>query len=125
MATEKNVNYTPEMVATMKAMYAQLRPAHGNKETVARIAKAVDRPVKSVTAKLVREGTYVKEEKPVSTASKDNGPSKKDLLAQLEAADPAFPVDGLMPATKEAIAEVLARVLAARESADEVAEEAA
>lgn len=120
MATEKTANYTEAMVATAKSMYAELRPAHGNKETVARIAAALNRPTKSVTAKLVREGVYVKEEK-VVTASKDNGPSKKDLLAQLEAADPAFPVDGLMPATKEAIAEVLARVLAARES-DEAAE---
>ena len=109
MATEKTPNYTPEMVLTMGNMYRTMRNAEGrtNAETVAAIGKAVNRPVKSVIAKLVREGIYVKEAAPAKVAT-DNGPTKKDMLNALERVAPDFPIDGLNPATKEAIAEVLA-----------------
>ena len=109
MATEKTPNYTAEMVQTMTTMYRTLRDTEGktNAQAVAAIGKAVNRPTKSVIAKLVREGVYVKETAPVKVAT-DNGPTKKDMLNALERVAPDFPVDGLNPATKEAIAEVLA-----------------
>ena len=90
------VNYTDEMVQTVLSMYAEL----GN-EGLEQIAQAVGRPVRSVRSKLVREGVYVAEAKPAK-AAKAEGPTKKELLLELESLV-NFSVDGLMPATKEAI----------------------
>jgi hypothetical protein len=56
--------------------------------------------------KLVREGVYVAAPKAVK-AAKVEGPSKKELINELEALVD-FPVDGFMGATKEAIASVIA-----------------
>lgn len=90
------VNYTEEMVQTILDMYAEL----GN-DGIEQIAAAVHKPVRSVRSKLVREGVYVAPAK-APKAAKAEGPTKKELLSELkELVD--FPVDGLMPATKEAI----------------------
>lgn len=56
MGTTKTVNYTDEATATVKAMYAE-------GASVDSIAQAIGKSVKSVTAKLVREGVYKKVEK--------------------------------------------------------------
>jgi hypothetical protein len=56
--------------------------------------------VRSIIAKLVREGVYVAAEKP--KARKIEGPSKKEMLIELERRV-SFDVTGLMGATKEAI----------------------
>ncbi len=90
------VNYTDEMVQTVLSMYPEL-----GDDGLEQIAQAVGRPVRSVRSKLVREGVYVAESKPVKTA-KAEGPTKKELLLELESLVD-FSVDGLMPATKEAI----------------------
>ena len=111
MATEKTVNYTLEMVADMKTMYeAGRRVGAKNADLVKEIAARVNRPSKSVIAKMVREGFYVKDEIAPKTASKDEGPSKKELLMELERVAPDFPLEGLNPATKQAISEVIALV---------------
>ena len=100
-AKTKTVNYTAEMVERMVAMYEQL----GN-EGMDEIAEAVGRPVRSVRSKLVREGVYVAA--PAKTkAKREEGPTKKDLLNELEALVD-FDVTGLTGATKEAIAHVIA-----------------
>jgi hypothetical protein len=101
----KTPNYTPEMVETAIVMYQEL----GN-EGLDQIADAVGRSVKSVRAKLVREGVYVKAE-PKAPAFKDEGPSKKDLLSALEAA--GFSAEGMQGATKAAIERVIDAVKAA------------
>ena len=67
-------------------------------------AAAIDKSVRSVRSKLVREGVYIA--KPKTTTRKANEPTKKELLNQLEVVAP-FPVDGFMGATKEAINELL------------------
>ena len=90
------VNYTEGMVETMLAMYAEL----GN-DGLEQIAHTIGKPVRSVRSKLVREGVYVAESKPAKAAKAD-GPTKKELLFELESLL-GFSVDGLMPATKEAI----------------------
>lgn len=90
------VNYTEEMVETILRMYAEL----GN-DGMEQIASAVQRPVKSVRAKLVREGVYVAPVK-VAKSPKAEGPTKRELLTELESLVP-FPVEGLTTATKEAI----------------------
>jgi len=102
MAEEKTktVNYTQEMVDQMIAMYEQL----GN-DGLPEIAEAIARPVRSVRSKLVREGVYVATPKAVK-AKVDTGPTKKELLNQLETLVP-FDVTGLMGATKAAIADLI------------------
>ena len=93
----KNVNYTPELTAQIVDQYQQ-------GVDVEAIAAAIDKSVRSVRSKLVREGVYVA--KPKTTTRKANEPTKKELLNQLEDVAP-FPVDGFMGATKEAINELL------------------
>ena len=105
------VNYTEAMVEQMIQMYAEL----GN-EGLDTIAETIGKPVRSVRSKLVREGVYVAApEKP--KAKKEEGPTKKELLNQLESLV-AFDVSGLMGATKEAIAHVIALAEQHGESAD-------
>ena len=94
-------NYTEEMVVAITSAYQAETP-------VQEIADMIGKSKRSVISKLVREGVYVATEKPTST--RDNGPTKKELLNQLEGFDPQMPVNGLTGATKEAIAYLIAKV---------------
>ena len=91
---KKAPNYSPELTDAIVADYQAGTPVED-------IAEAIGKSVRSVRSKLVREGVYVAAEKP--KAKRDNGPSKKELLARLEEVDPNAPLGGLMGATKEAI----------------------
>ena len=93
----KTVNYSAELTATIIDQYQA-------GVDVATIAADIDKSVRSVRSKLVREGVYVAASKP--TARKSNEPTKKELLIQLEELAP-FPVDGFMGATKEAINDLI------------------
>ena len=93
----KSVNYTPELTASIIDQYQA-------GVDVADIAASIEKSVRSVRSKLVREGVYVAA--PKKTARKSDEPTKKELLIQLEAVAP-FAVDGFMGATKEAINEML------------------
>ena len=87
-------NYTAEMTALVVDQYQNGTPIED-------ISEMVTRSVRSVRSKLVREGVY--QAPPKATAAKrDNGPTKKELLNQLEELAP-FPVDGFVGATKDAI----------------------
>jgi hypothetical protein len=97
-ATERTPNYTPETTERLVALYEE----HGN-EGLQLIADALGKSVRSVRSKLVREGVYVAPEKGQKVAAKKEGPTKKEMLIELEALVP-FPVDGFMGATKEALA---------------------
>lgn len=101
MAAERKVNYTEAQVAQMIADYQA-------GASVEALAETLGKSVRSVRSKLVREGVYVAAEKPAK-AAKVEGPSKKELLRDLEALAP-FPVDGFMGATKEAISAVIAHL---------------
>ena len=96
----KNPNYTAEMTAQIISDYQ-------NGTSVADIAEAIGKSVRSVRSKLVREKDengeriYIPAEKPVSV--KATGPSKKVLLNDLEKLDPNLPINGMKGATKEAI----------------------
>lgn len=117
MAKEAKVNYTEAQTDSMKAAYAA-------GASVESIAEAMGKAVRSVRAKLVREGVYVAPEKGVK-AKREEGPTKKEMLIQLSDVWPSAPVDGLMNATKEAIASLIAHLesAAAAESDDESAED--
>lgn len=107
MADAKTANYTDAQVEKLVSMYAEL----GN-EGLDEIATALSKSVRSVRSKLVREGVYVASAKPAKVA-KDLGPSKKELLNELESIV-GFDVTGLTGATKEAIAQVIALAQAAK-----------
>jgi len=93
----KNVNYTPEMTTKAIDLYQE-------GVSVEDIASAIDKSVRSVRSKLVREGVYVAA--PKAKARKKDEPTKKELLNHLETIAP-FGVTGFMGATKEAINELI------------------
>ena len=97
----KKVNYTDTDMSVLTNMYGEL----GN-DGLDRIATTLNKTVRSVRAKLVREGLYIAPEKGTAKAKKE-GPTKKELLLDLEKVAP-FPVDGFMGATKEAIGHLIA-----------------
>ena len=98
---KKAPNYTEEMVVAITSAYQEGTP-------VEEIADAIGKSKRSVISKLVREGGYVATEKPAT--NKVLGPSKKELLNQLEQLDPQMPVSGLTGATKEALEYLIAKV---------------
>jgi len=93
----KSVNYTAEMTAQIVSDYQ-------GGVSVEDIAASIEKSVRSVRSKLVREGVYVAQ--PKATARKDNEPTKKELLNELETVYP-FDVNGLTGATKDAIKDLL------------------
>jgi len=97
-ATQKAANYTAEMVDSMIEMYNEL----GN-DGLDQIAESLDKTVRSVRSKLVREGVYVAS--PKKTAAKQDGPSKKEILRDIEAQ--GFDVTGFEGATKAALTRLM------------------
>tara|TARA_Y100000992_G_scaffold263334_1_gene199575 strand:+ start:186 stop:587 length:402 start_codon:yes stop_codon:yes gene_type:complete len=87
----KTPNYT-------QAQVAQITEAYNSGQDIDEIADAVGKSVRSVRSKLVREGVYVAKEK--TTSKKVLGPTKKELLREL---DGHMDTKGLEGATKEAI----------------------
>lgn len=98
--TDKTANYTTEMVEQLLTMYEEL----GN-DGIEQIAETLSKPVRSVRSKLVKEGVYVASPK---TVAKVNGPSKKELLRDIEAL--GFEVEGFEGATKVALSRLLGLV---------------
>ena len=91
------VNYTAELTAAIVDQYQ-------NGVSVDEIATDIGKSVRSVRSKLVREGVYVAKAKPA--AKRDNGPTKKELLIELEST--GFDVNGFEGATKDAIMRLIA-----------------
>jgi len=91
------VNYTPEMTAAIVDQYQA-------GVSVDEIATDIGKSVRSVRSKLVREGVYVAKAKPA--AKRENGPTKKELLIELEST--GFDVTGFEGATKDAIQRLIA-----------------
>ena len=87
----KTPNYT-------QAQVAQITEAYNSGQAIDEIADAVGKSVRSVRSKLVREGVYVA--KPKTASKKVQGPTKKELLREL---DVHYDTKGLEGATKEAI----------------------
>lgn len=96
MATQPN--YTEEQVTQLHDLYAEV-----GSEGLDQIAETLGKTVRSVRAKLVRDGLYVAPVK--NTAAKATGPSKKEILRDIETA--GFEAAGLEGATKEALVRIL------------------
>tara|TARA_Y100000034_G_scaffold34222_1_gene41931 strand:- start:10008 stop:10322 length:315 start_codon:yes stop_codon:yes gene_type:complete len=95
MNTSKN--YTEEQVELLTTLYNEL----GN-EHLLEIAEKLGKPINSVRAKLVKEKVYIAPEKPASV--RKNGPSKKELLRELEQLGATEEqVQGLQSATKSGL----------------------
>ena len=94
-------NYTDEMVVAITASYEAGTPVED-------IAEAIGKSKRSVISKLVREGVYVAAEKPTGS-KRDNGPTKKELFAELRTALPDVP-DGAFAMSKEAMVYFIAKV---------------
>ena len=95
------VNYTAEMVETATSMYAE-----GGNDSLPAIAETLGRSVRSVRAKLVREGVYEAPVKEVKVPV-DNGPTKAEMLAHLGTLTNVVDLEGLAVATKAAITSVI------------------
>ena len=93
----KAINYSPELTAQIVDQYQ-------GGISVEDIAASIEKSVRSVRSKLVREGVYVAQ--PKATARKSDEPTKKELLNELETVYP-FDVNGLTGATKDAIKDLL------------------
>ena len=100
-ATQKTTNYSADMVDSMVSMYEEL----GN-DGLDQIAAELDKTVRSVRSKLVREGVYVASPKKV--AAKQEGPSKKEILRAIESN--GFDVSGFEGATKAALSRLISVV---------------
>jgi len=97
--TQKVVNYSPEMTAAIVEQYQ-------NGVEIDAIAASIEKSVRSVRSKLVREGVYVA--KPKASARKQEGPTKKEILRDIE--EVGFDVSGFEGATKEALTRLMAVV---------------
>ena len=95
----QKVNYTPEMTT-------QIVDAYSSGMAITEIAARVGKSARSVRSKLVREGVYVAQPKKVTR--KVEGPSKKEILRDLEGT--GFDVKGFEGATKEALTRLLGMV---------------
>ena len=76
--TMKPKNYTDEMVAEMHELYT----ANPTRETVDNLAEQFGKSVRSIIAKLSREGIYVTQERTTKTG--EPVVRKAELVAQLE-----------------------------------------
>ncbi len=95
MATQ--TNYSVELTSQIVSDYQA-------GTSVEDIASAIDKSVRSVRSKLVREGVYVA--KPTQKSTKVMGPTKKELLIELND-NFGYDVSGLEGATKEAISHLM------------------
>ena len=90
---EAKPNYTDEQVEILKAY----KPG----DDLTALAAKVGKRVPSVRAKLVSMKLYVAPDKGAPAADKDDGPTKKEILAEIEAK--GFDTEGFDGATKAAL----------------------
>lgn len=102
-AADNNVNYSDAMVDSMVEQYN----AAPTRETVEALAAEFNKPVRSIIAKLSREGVY----QPVARATKQGTPvvRKEELVAQIQA-NMGIEVPSLAKATKGDLEILLAAV---------------
>jgi len=106
MTNDKNVerNYTDEMVARMEKVYS----ANPTRETAEELAVELEKPVRSVIAKLSNMGIY----KAQARVTKSGAPviRKEDIVAQIQATV-GVSVPTLAKATKQDLQVLLAALV--------------
>lgn len=103
----KTVNYTTDQVSKMIESYSSATTVESRTLAVSLIAKDLGKTVKSVIAKLSREGVYIKAEKVTKTGKAVT--SKADLVAQIRDIIKAD-VPSLVKATKADLEILLERL---------------
>lgn len=123
--TVKNVNYSPELTASVLALYAVACAAEGaNDETRAAaledISAETGKTVKSLRQKLVREKVYIAKTYKTKTDSKTE--TKETIVAGIARAMGVTTdqVNGLEKATKPALVLIRGTLDVARENADQL-----
>jgi len=99
--TQKARKYSEEDVLVLTEGYNP----NNTVESVIELADTLNKTIPSIRAKLVSLGIYVAPEKSTKVA-KDEGPSKKDLIAVLVALT-GRQLEGIEGATKPALAEII------------------
>ena len=94
----KNANYDEHTTERLLELYEE----YGT-EGLSVIAEILQKTERSVRSKLVREGVYIPKNK--ASMRKTEGPSKKELLRDIESK--GFDVNGFESATKPALERLL------------------
>ena len=118
--TDKAKNYTVEMEETLRTVYVPDATQDERTEQIAAISKMVDRPTRSVIAKLTSMGVYV----PKVYKTKKGTPvvKKETIVSNIEAVLGAE-LNGLEKATKKTL-ELLYKAVAPAEETAEAEEDA-
>jgi predicted peroxiredoxin len=96
--SNSNRNYTEEQREKLLSLYAEMQ-----NPGIEKISEILQKPVKSIISKLVREGVYVATPKP---SSKRTTVSKKELLNELEEIL-GFDTTGFNNSTKESLTQLI------------------
>ncbi len=102
--TEKTPNYSPELTATIVAEYEKGETDEERLQILENLSSKHAKPVRSLRAKLVREGVYVAKTYKTKTGARPI--TKETLVGAIAAAmgEPADALSGLEKATKKALA---------------------
>lgn len=96
--SQSQQNYTEEQTQQLLAAYAELGP-----DSLEQLASMFSKTVRSIRAKLSREGVYIApDKKPI----KKLGTSKKELLRSIEERV-GFDTTGFTGSTKQALADLI------------------
>lgn len=93
-----SINYTDEQTEKLLNLYKEL-----GTEGLEDIAVQLEKPVRSIRSKLVREGVYVPVQK---TPNRKNGVSKKEMLNTLQDLV-GFDTTGFSGSTKDALSSLI------------------
>lgn len=96
--TNTQQNYTEEQTEQLLQLYEEF-----GTEGLDQIAELLQKPVRSVRSKLVKEGVYIPAPK---QQARKLGPSKKDMLNDLETLV-GFDTTGFSGSTKEALSNLI------------------
>lgn len=104
MAEKKAPNYTDEMVARMHEVYVPEDSEESREAAIVQLAEEFGKNVKSIRAKLVREGLYVKKE--YKTKAGGKAETKETIvqgIADILGVDADTSLSGLEKATKNCL----------------------
>jgi hypothetical protein len=116
MAEQKNVNYTDEQTSELVAAYEAAETPEARDAVVEEFAETFGKTVRSIRAKLVREGVYVKKAYKTKTGGKPE--TKEGVVCDIAAilgVDADAKLGGLEKANKGALQLIRATLLVASE----------
>ncbi len=101
------INWDAATESKLAAAYKAAREQNkSNDVIVTALAVEFERTKRQIQGKLVHMKVYQVDEK-TPTAEKDEGPTKKDYVAELRALGVPFDADGLIPCKKDTISAIV------------------